>query len=339
MSSELQLTVLDQSPVHPLPANDQTSNAASMSIELAKVCDKLGYARYWVAEHHNSPQFAGPSPEILIASIASVTKNMRIGSGGVMLNHYSPFKVAEVFNMLSALFPDRIDLGIGRAPGGDRLATSALAWPNHPQDGSNYPTQAAMLKALLEGEIPEDHPWAGLHISPQQPLSPQTWMLGSSGGSAELAGQLGMNLALARFISPDHCSPSIFDAYSAAWHAAGHTAPPNRMLAIGAFCADTQEQAELLASTAIYRKMMNARGDSNPLLSPEAVQDQRTKFSVTQNAEYDHLLSGYTVGTPDRCKSEIANLAKSFNTNEIAIVTVTYDFVARVESYRQLSDT
>ena len=164
MPSALKLTVLDQSPVHPIPDGSHIQNAGMFSIELAKTCDALGYDRFWVAEHHNSPQFAGPSPEILIASIASVTQHMRIGSGGVMLNHYSPFKVAEVFNMLSALFPNRIDLGIGRAPGGDRLATSALAWPNQPQDGSNYPTQAATLKALLEGKIPADHPWSELHI-------------------------------------------------------------------------------------------------------------------------------------------------------------------------------
>ncbi len=339
MSSALKLTVLDQSPVHPVPANAEISNAGMMSIELAKACDALGYDRFWVAEHHNSPQFAGPSPEILIASIASVTKNMRVGSGGVMLNHYSPFKVAEVFNMLSALFPDRIDLGIGRAPGGDGLATSALAWPNPPQDGSNYPTQAATLKALLEGQIPADHPWDKLHISPQHNSCPEMWMLGSSGGSAELAGQLGMNLALARFISPDHCKPEIFDAYSRAWDAAGHTTAANRMLAIGAFCAETQEQAELLASTAIYRKMMNALGDRNHLLSPEDVQDQRAHFSVSQHAEYDHLLKGYTVGTPERCKAEIDALATSFDTEEVAIVTVTYDFHSRLESYRLLQNS
>ncbi len=336
MSSALKLTVLDQSPVHPVSAGSEVSNAGMMSIELAKACDTLGYDRFWVAEHHNSPQFAGPSPEILITAIASVTQNMRVGSGGVMLNHYSPFKVAEVFNMLCALFPDRIDLGIGRAPGGDGLATSALAWPNPPQDGSNYPTQAATLKALLEGQIPTEHPWGTLHISPKHESFPEMWMLGSSGGSAELAGQLGMNLALARFISPDHCKPEIFDAYSRAWDAAGHTATPKRMLAIGAFCAETQEQAELLAGTAIYRKMMNALGDRNHLLSPEDVQDQRVSFSASQHAEYDHLLKGYTVGTPDQCKAEIEALATSFATDEIAIVTVTYDFKARLESYRLL---
>ncbi len=337
MSPTLKLTVLDQTPVHPSPANAIHGNAGQMSIELAKTCDLLGYERFWVAEHHNSGQFAGPSPEILITRIASVTQNMRIGSGGVMLNHYSPLKVAEVFNMLAALFPDRIDLGIGRAPGGDALATTALAWPNPPQDGSNYPTQAATLKALLKKNLPDDHPWADLHISPIHSDRPQMWMLGSSGGSAALAGQLGMHLALARFISPDHCHPSIFDAYSQAWDAAGHTDAPKRMLAIGAFCADTQEQAELLAGTAVYRKLTTA-GYNNPLLPPEEVQDIRLKLPTSKQAEYDHLLSGYTVGTPERCKAEIEDLAKIFNTGEIAIVTVTYDFEARLDSYRLIID-
>ena len=336
MSNNLKLTVLDQSPVH--PSATISDNAAQLSIELAKACDTLGYERYWVAEHHNSGQFAGPSPEILIAAIASVTQNMRIGSGGVMLNHYSPLKIAEVFNMLAALFPQRIDLGIGRAPGGDGLATAALAWPNAPQDGSNYPTQAATLKALLTKELPDDHPWANLHISPQHNVPPQLWMLGSSGGSAELAGQLGMHLALARFISPDHCHPSIFDAYTRAWDNAGHNGPAQRMLAIGAFCADTKEQAELLAGTAVYRKMMTSMGHKNPLLSPEQVQDNYAKLSVSQQAEYDHLLRGYTVGTADQCNTEIEQLAKQFNTTEIAIVTVTYDFESRLESYRLLID-
>lgn len=339
MSSPIKLTVLDQSPVHPNHPGSKAQNAGQMSIELARICDPLGYNRYWVAEHHNSPQFAGPSPEILIASIASVTQNMRIGSGGVMLNHYSPFKVAEVFNMLGALFPDRIDLGIGRAPGGDSLATSALSWPNQPQNGGNYPTQAATLKALLQHQIPPDHPWSDLHISPEHKFCPEMWMLGSSGGSAELAGQLGMHLALARFISPDHCNPSIFDTYTRAWDAAGHQSPPKRMLAIGAFCAETREQAELLASTAIYRKMMNSSGQKSPLLSPEVVQDHRKSFSPSQQAEYEHLLRGYTVGTREHCKTEIEELGRTFDTNEIAVVTVTYDFKLRVESYRLLADT
>lgn len=334
---DIKLTVLDQSPVHPAETADKLANAAKMSVELAKACEAFDYARYWVAEHHNSPQFAGPSPEILVASIASVTKKMRVGSGGVMLSHYSPYKVAEVFNMLSALFPGRIDLGIGRAPGGDVLASSALAWPSQPQNDSTYPGQASTLKALLEQSMPEDHPWADLHITPVEASAPEMWMLGSSGGSAKLAGQLGMKLALARFISADHCTPDIFNAYDQAWTESGHTGAPGRMLAVAGFCAETQEEAELLASTAIYRKMMVQRGDKDALLSPEIVQDYRKAFSASQEAEYVHLLNGYTVGTAERCKAKIEELARAFGTDEVAVVTVTHDFNARLESYRLLS--
>lgn len=336
MPKAIKLTVLDQSPVHPAETDPALFNAARMSIELAKACDEMGYERYWVAEHHNSAQFAGPSPEILIASIASVTKNIRIGSGGVMLSHYSPYKVAEVFNMLSALFPDRIDLGIGRAPGGDGLSSSALAWPSQPQQAGSYPAQASTLKAMLEHSLPDDHPWADLHISPLQDAGPELWMLGSSGGSAELAGQLGMNLALARFISPDHCSPDIFDAYERAWRSAGHSGSPKRMLAIGAFCADTQEEAELLAGTAIYRKMQMHTGTDEALLSPEVVQDRRRDFPASLEAQYQHFLQSYTVGTPTQCREEIERLAQAFGVDEVAVVTVTHDYAARLKSYRLL---
>ncbi len=335
MSLTMKLTVLDQSPVH--AADAAGTNAAMHSIELAKACDAFGYARYWVSEHHNSPQFAGPSPEILIASIASATQHLRVGSGGVMLSHYSPFKVAEVFNMLSALFPGRIDLGIGRAPGGDQLASSALAWPNPPQNAANYPAQAATLKALLEKTLPADHPWSNLHITPAHDSPPELWMLGSSGGSAELAGHTGMKLALARFISPDSCTPDIYDVYEKAWRAAGHSNAPGRMLAIGAFCAETHDEAVLLAGTAVYRKMMMQAGQRESLLSPETVQDHRRRFSVSQEASYQHILSGYTVGTAEQCKAEIEQLAGAFDCDEIAVVTVTHDFQARLQSYRLLS--
>ena len=336
MPADIKLTVLDQSPVHPVDTSPTQANAGQMSIDLARACDAMGYHRYWVAEHHNSPQFAGPSPEILITAIASVTQHMRVGSGGVMLSHYSPYKVAEVFNMLSALFPGRIDLGIGRAPGGDALASSALVWPHSSQNASQYPTQAATLKALLDHAIPADHPWAQLHISPRHHELTQFWMLGSSGGSAELAGQIGASLALARFISPDHCTPDIFDAYERGWQTAGHAGTPHRLLAIAAFCADTHEEAELLAGTAVYRKMMTQVGEKDDLLSPEVVQDRYRRFSESQQAQYQHVLSGYTVGTTDQCQSEIHDLAKAFATDEIAVVTVTHSYHDRLRSYELL---
>ena len=337
MPMDIKLSVLDQSPAHPLETAPGCANAGQMSIALARACDSQGYHRYWVAEHHNSPQFAGPAPEVLVAGIASVTEHMRVGSGGVMLSHYSPYKVAEVFNMLCALFPDRIDLGIGRAPGGDARAASALAWPSSPLEPNHYPAQAATLKGLVTQTLPADHPWAGLHISPQLGSGPELWMLGSGGGSAALAGQLGMSLALARFISADHCHPEIFDAHDQAWRAAGHEGTPRRMLAIAGFCAETREEAMELASTAIYRKMMVQIGGQDALLSPAVVQDRRKRFSPSEEAEYRHIESGYTIGTPEQCRAEIEALAKAFGSDEIAVVTVTHDFVARVNSYRLLA--
>ncbi|MBL8436956.1 MAG: MsnO8 family LLM class oxidoreductase [Zoogloeaceae bacterium] len=338
MPADIKLTVLDQSPTHPVETAPGCANAGQMSIALAKACEALGYHRYWVAEHHNSPQFAGPSPEILVAAIASVTQRMRVGSGGVMLSHYSPYKVAEVFNMLCALFPGRIDLGIGRAPGGDGRAASALAWPSGPLDPQHYPAQAATLKGLMNNTLPPDHPWSGLHISPRLDGGPEFWMLGSGGGSAALAGELGMHLALARFISPDHCHPEIFQAYDQAWHAGGHEGAPKRMLAIAGFCAETREEALHLASTAIYRKMMVQAGGQDALLSPDAVQDRRKRFSPSEEAQFRHIESGYTIGTPEQCREEIETLAKAFGTDEIAVVTVTYDFEARARCYARLAE-
>jgi len=337
MAADIKLTVLDQSPTHPVDTAPGCNNAAQMSIALAKACDPLGYHRYWVAEHHNSPQFAGPSPEILVAGIASVTRRMRVGSGGVMLSHYSPYKVAEVFNMLSALFPDRIDLGIGRAPGGDLLAASALAWPGSPLAPEHYPAQAATLKGLLEGSLQTDHPWSALHISPTIARAPEMWMLGSGGGSATLAGQLGMHLALARFIAPDHCHPAIFEAHDTAWREAGHPGKPRRMLAIAGFCAETQAEAKHLAGTAIYRKMMMQAGGKDALLAPDEVQDHRKRFSPSEEATYTHIEAGYTIGTPEQCRDEIDTLATAFGTDEIAVVTVTHDFGERMRSYQRLA--
>jgi alkanesulfonate monooxygenase SsuD/methylene tetrahydromethanopterin reductase-like flavin-dependent oxidoreductase (luciferase family) len=146
-----------------------------------------------------------------------------------------------------------------------------------------------------------------------------------------------MNLALARFISPDHCNPGIFDEYQQAWTESGYNGTPNRMLAIAGFCAETQVEAELLAGTAAYRKMMMQMGRLEGLISPEEVQDRRKNFSPSQEAEYMHTLEGYTVGSAERCQSEIADLAKAFGTDEIAVVTVTYDIAARMESYRLLA--
>lgn len=336
--STIKLNVLDQSPAHPVDSIGGLDNPVLMTVALAEACDEFGYSRYWLAEHHNTAQFAGPCPEILIGRIASVTTKMRIGSGGVMLSHYSPYKVAEVFNMLATLFPGRIDLGIGRAPGGDSLASGALAWPGGVQGAESYPQQASLLAALLGDGLPADHPWHNLQIGPENTAAPEVWMLGSSGGSAKLAGQLGLNLALARFISPEHCSPDIFTAHQKAAIDAGLSTKPQGMLAIGAFCASSKEEAEHIAGTAIYRKMMMRSSFDMPLQSPDEVQDKRRDFTVSEEAEYQSLLAAYTVGTPEQCAGEIHSLAKSFACEEITVVNVSYDYATRLETYKLLAE-
>ncbi|GAA0785144.1 MsnO8 family LLM class oxidoreductase [Marinobacterium sediminicola] len=330
----IKLSVVDQSPVH---GSHSKIDAPRLTVELAKLCDELGYHRYWVAEHHDSIHFANPCPEILVATIASQTQRIRVGSGGVMLSHYSPLKVAECFKMMATLHPERIDLGVGRAPGGTGLTSHALAFPHEPHHGDLYAHQAQMLEGFVNGTLPADNPYSQINVLPDNSPKPELWMLGSSGGSAGLAGHLGYNIALARFIDPDNCHPSIFAAYTEEWKKAGHEGTPNKMLAIACICADTEEEAKLRAGTAVYRKLAAQMGMREDFLTPSEVQDRYNAMSKSDQAYYDHILKGYTVGTPDQCWQEIEALATSFGCDEISTVTVTHSHHDRMDSYRLLA--
>src|SRR5882757_1057882 len=194
------LSVLDQSPI---AEGSSGAQALRNTIDLAQLCDELGYHRYWVAEHHGGPMLAGPSPEALIGPIASATSRIRVGSGGVMLPHYSPFKVAETFSLLAALYPGRIDLGIGRAAGTDPLTTFALQRDRRQPAPDDFAQQLAELLAYFEDILPDDHPFARLAaVLPGLPELPVPWLLGSSPQSAIWAGQLGLPYAFADFINP-----------------------------------------------------------------------------------------------------------------------------------------
>lgn len=329
----IKLSVVDQSPVH---GSHAAIDAPRLTIELAQLCDQLGYYRYWVAEHHDSIHFANPCPEIMIAAIASVTQNIRVGSGGVMLSHYSPLKVAESFKMMATLFPERIDLGIGRAPGGTGLTSQALAYPHQAQHGDRYANQAQLLKGFIEGNLPDNNPFSTIKVLPDNTPQPELWMLGSSGGSAGLAGHLGYNIALARFIDPDNCHPSIFQEYLQQWQQAEHPQTPNKMLAIACICAITEEEAKLRAGTAVYRKLAAQLGIREAFLTPSEVQDRYQALPASHQAQYDHILNGYTVGTPEQCAEEITQLAQAFACDEISTVAVTYSQADRLDSYTQL---
>ena len=211
MSSELSLSVVDQSPVR---KGGTARDALTETIELARAVERLGYQRFWVAEHHNLANFAGTSPEILIGQIAANTQSIRVGSGGVMLPHYSAFKVAEVFRMLETLFPGRIDLGIGRAPGSDQITAAALSYPRPQLDVRHYPIVVRDMLNFLHDTVDEEHPFASLHAGPGESTAPDVWLLGSRADSASMAAEMGLPFSFAHFfgLATEH-GPAIAEMY------------------------------------------------------------------------------------------------------------------------------
>src|SRR2546421_1570138 len=233
----MRLSVLDQSPI---PEGSTGPDALRNTIDLAQLADELGYTRYWVAEHHGGAMLAGPSPEALIGPIASATSTIRVGSGGVMLPHYSPFKVAETFTLLAALFPGRIDLGIGRAAGTDPLTTFALQRDRRQASPDDFPQQLAELLAYFDDSLPADHPFHRLAGTlPGRPNLPAPWLLGSSPQSAIWAGQLALPYAFADFINAE--GAEIAKLYRERFQPNKHLQAPRIAVAVWALAAPTDE--------------------------------------------------------------------------------------------------
>lgn len=333
----LKLTVIDQSPVQ--PGSKDTRPAPQLSAELAKSCEKFGYERYWLAEHHNASYFSGPNPATLISHIASQTSTIRVGSGGVMLSHYSPYMVAEQFRLLSTLFPDRIDLGIGRALGGGGLASAALAYPANATHGEIYSRQALDLKNFLAGMIEESHPFKDVTVSPYSEYNPEMWMLGTSGGSAALAGHLGYHLSLGLFVSPAGQKYDIVESYLRAYDEAGHNDAPKIMVAVGGYCAETDEQAAYIASSQLYKKtVQQTRGIDSEWIHPDISMDEISNFSDRERRYFDLLSNSFVIGSKETCDEKLKSLKDYWQTDEFAILTVTHDFESRLKSYALMAD-
>lgn len=329
----MKLGILDQSHI----AEGRTaSDALSETTKLAQEADKLGYNRYWVSEHHASRSLASSSPEVLIAHLAARTSRIRVGSGGVMLPHYSAYKVAENFRLLEALHPGRIDLGLGRAPGGMPLSTRALQEGKHGSAVDQYPQQVIDLTGYLYDELAPDHRFAGLHASPSIETAPQLWLLGSSYESAKIAARYGAAYAFAQFFGVpggeeairhyrEHFQPSILNQ------------TPQSIVAVLAICADTEEEAKLLASSTELFFLQLERGAELKWLP--SVQTA-TAFPYT---EFDRERIRYgqnrrIVGTPKQVKEQLLQIGESFQADELLIVTPTHDFAARIHSYRLIAE-
>jgi luciferase family oxidoreductase group 1 len=327
------LSVLDQSPI----AQGSTgAQALHNTIDLARLTDELGYHRYWVAEHHGGPMLAGPSPEVLIGPIAAATEGIRVGSGGVMLPHYSPLKVAESFTILAALFPGRIDLGLGRAAGTDPLTTFALQRDRRQAAPDDFPQQLAELLAYFEDNLPEDHPFRHLASTlPGRPQLPETWLLGSSEQSAIWAGELGLRYAFADFINPR--GAHIADLYRQRFTRARDLPAPRLAVAVWALCAPTDEEAEYLASSSRMSFTKLRRGELIAVPPPEeATGFLAREARLTPSGEIPGRRG--VVGSPEKVRAGLEQVASDYGADEVIVVTITHDHGMRRRSYELLAD-
>jgi luciferase family oxidoreductase group 1 len=327
----MRLSVLDQSPVR---ESGTGSQALQETLDLARLTDRLGYTRYWVAEHHGGPMLAGPSPEVLIGPIASVTERIRVGSGGVMLPHYSPLKVAESFSVLAGLFPERIDLGLGRASGTDPLTTYALQRDRRDAAPDDFPDQLVELLAYLNGTFPDGHRFARLAELPGRPETPEPWLLGSSSQSAIWAAQLGLPYAFADFIAPDNAAIAA-DYRGRFQHSERHMAPQTAVAA-WVLAADSEEEAWRLAASSRMAFKMMRRGR----LIPVPPVEKALRFLESEGEVVGQPPPGRRtiVGAIDKVRAQVEQLADDYGADEVIVVTITFDHAARRRSYELLAE-
>ena len=328
-ANALRLSVLDQSPV---PQGSSGSAALHNTIDLARLSESLGYHRYWVAEHHGSPMLAGPSPEVLISAIASVTDRVRVGSGGVMLPHYSPLKVAENFSVLAGLFPHRIDLGLGRAAGTDPGTAFALQRDRRQRAPDDFPQQLAELLGYLDGTLPEDHPYRRLAALPGLPERPEPWLLGSSHQSAIWAAELGLPYAFADFINP--AGAEIAALYRERFTPSADLAAPRVMVAVSAICAATDTEAQRLASSMRMAITLLRAGSLIAVPSVETALDFLSRHPAPQSLPMGRRA---IVGDASAVRNGLEDVAREYGASEVMVVTITHDHEARRRSYELIA--
>jgi luciferase family oxidoreductase group 1 len=328
--------IVDQSPIR---QEGSAEDALRETVELAKLADIWGYKRYWVAEHHNSDGYAGTAPEILISQIAANTKNIIIGSGGVMLSHYSALKVAETFRILNSFYPDRIELGIGRAPGSDHQTAAALAYPRPQMDINQFPQQVADLIGFMSGTLHDDHYFSNIKAQPgPSPNSiPNIWLLGSSDFSARLAAALGLPFSFADFFgtSAEH-GPMIVDLYRQQFQPSNYCSEPKVNVALQVICSETQSEADFIASSRDIARINRLKGIRGPMMKPEEA--SKIQFSPQELYHLEQTGKHIIQGDPQYVKAGILDASARYHTNEISIVTNCYYFDHRTTSFKLISE-
>lgn len=325
------LSVLDLSPID---AGVNSTQALRNTIELARQAERLGYTRYWLAEHHNTSMLASSSPEIMIGHVAQATQSIRVGSGGVMLPNHAPLKVAENFRVLAALHPERIDLGIGRAPGTDPMTALALRRSKAALGADDFTEQLAQLFAFSSDCFSDDHPFHTVSAVPTDIKLPPVWLLGSSDYSAQVAAALGLGFAFAHHINPKGAELAT-SLYQEQFQPSAELAEPRTIVATSVVCADNDERVEeLVASMALAWARMRS-GHSGPLPSPEEALTHT--YTPTELALVQTVRAQRIMGTPEKVKAQLERLIERTGADELMITTIVYGHESRVHALELLA--
>ena len=324
------LSVLDLAPV---PDGGTAGDALRATIDLARHAERLGYHRYWVAEHHNMPGIASSAPPVLIGHIADATTTMRVGSGGVMLPNHVSLVVAEQFGMLEALHPGRIDLGIGRAPGTDQVTAAALRRSPEGLSADDFPEQLMDLLGFFTGRWPENHPFAQITAMPGRGNLPAMWLLGSSGYSAQVAGLLGLPFAFAHHFSAVNTLPALA-LYRQHFRPSEVLDRPYAMVAAAVICAETDERARFLAGSGAL-SFLRLRGRPGPMPSPEEA--AAYPYTELERAFVEDRQATQVVGAPQTVQRGIADLIEATAADELMITTMVFDPADRLSSFERVA--
>ena len=326
------LSVLDLAPV---PDNGTAAQALRDTIDLARHAERLGYRRFWVAEHHNMPGIASSAPPVLIGHIADATTTMRVGSGGVMLPNHVSLVVAEQFGMLEALHPGRIDLGIGRAPGTDQVTAAALRRSPESLSADGFPDQLMDLLGFFTGRWPDNHPFAQITAVPGRGNQPVMWLLGSSGYSAQVAGLLGLPFAFAHHFSPASTLPALA-LYREHFRPSEALERPYAMVAAAVICAETDERARWLAGSGARSFLRLRSGRPGPLPSPEEA--AAYPYTDLERAFVEDRQASQIIGSPETVRRGIAELIQATRADELMITTMVFDPAERLSSFERVAD-
>jgi luciferase family oxidoreductase group 1 len=329
---DFRLSVLDLSPVS---SGSNGAQALRNTLDVARLADRLGYERYWLAEHHNLPSVASSAPEVMIGHVANVTSRIRVGAGGIMLPNHAPLKVAETFRVLEALHPGRVDLGIGRAPGTDPVTAAVLRRSRDGTGADDFPQQFSELLAYSGDGFPEGHPLRSVIAMPSDVVLPPIWLLGSSGYSAKAAGEMGLGYAFASHFSPRDPVPAMH-AYRESFEPSEDFERPSAILAVSVICADTNEQAEELASSMQLAWVRMRSGNPGPLPSPKEAMDYT--YSPAERRLADAYRSMQIVGDPQIVRARLEELAEHTASDEAMVTTNVYDHAERLRSYELLAE-